>query len=445
MKRIVGALTVLLSVTAVLAGPTPQEQAALAQARDLSLAFQRATGLISPSVVFIEARAGRRSRSRNPFDRLFGPDEPRGGGQGSGFVVRPDGYIMTNNHVVGGADRIIVRLDTGREYDAKVIDADAETDLAVIKIDADGLPTASFGDSDGCEVGQWVLAVGNPFGLERTVTAGIVSAKGRSSMDLSYYGNLIQTDAAINPGNSGGPLVNLNGEVIGVNNAITTQTGGAMGIGFAIPSNMARSVLESILKNGRIVRGWIGVTMGPLLPQHADELEFEGAGVLVTELWKNGPADEAGLRVDDVITAIDGTPITNTNQLQNVVARSHPGDRVELGIFRDGRRSTVRVTLRERPPLDELLSVRQGERFYSPAFGLTVQSLRGGRGVAIVSVDPGGYADAVGLLRGDVILLIGEQGVRDVADFQQALEDFDPDEFTRIRFQRGGTILETVE
>ena len=154
MKRIVGALTVLLSVTTVLAGPTPQEQAALAQAQDLSLAFQRATGLISPSVVFIEARAGRRSRSRNPFDRLFGPDEPHGGGQGSGFVVRPDGYIMTNNHVVGGADRIVVRLDTGREYDAKVIDADAETDLAVIKIDADGLPAASFGDSDGCEVGQ---------------------------------------------------------------------------------------------------------------------------------------------------------------------------------------------------------------------------------------------------------------------------------------------------
>jgi serine protease Do len=450
MKRIVVVLTVLLGVTAALALQTPQEQAALDQARDLSLAFKRATGLISPSVVYIASTTRSRGSGRNPFERFFGPGGPDGPpsyGQGSGFIVRPDGYIMTNNHVVANATDIEVHLANGRQYEAKIVGADAETDLAVIRIEADGLPVATLGDSDLCDVGQWVLAVGNPFGLENTVTAGIVSAKGRSSMGLSYYGNFIQTDAAINPGNSGGPLVNLNGEVIGVNNAITTQTGGGMGIGFAIPSNMARSVLESLLENGRIVRGWIGVTMVALTPERADQLGFDGEneGVLVTELWEDGPADEAGLRVDDVITTIYGKPIRNTNQLQNLVARSDPGDRIELGIFREGRQRTVRITLRERPPLDELLATQQGERFYAPDFGVTVQGLRGNRGVAIVSVEPRSYADATGLRHGDVLLYIGEQRVRNLADFRRALADFDPDEFIRIRFQRGDTILETVE
>jgi serine protease Do len=450
MKRIVVVLTVLLAGTTAFASQTAQEQAALNQARDLSLAFKRATGLISPSVVYIASTTRQRGSGRSPFERFFGPGGPDGpsrGGQGSGFIVRSDGYIMTNNHVVAGATDVRVNLANGRQYEAKIIGADAETDLAVIKIQADDLPVAKFGDSDSCEVGQWVLAVGNPFGLENTVTAGIISAKGRGSMGLSYYGNFIQTDAAINPGNSGGPLVNLNGEVIGVNNAITTQTGGAMGIGFAIPANMAESVLGSILENGRIVRGWIGVTMVPLSPERADQLGYTGEaeGVLVTELWDDGPADEAGLRVDDVITMIDGKPIRNTNQLQNLVARSDPGDKIELGIFRDGRRRDVNITLRERPPLDELLASQQGERFYAPDFGVTVQGLRGNPGVGVLSVDPRSYADTIGLRRGDVILYIGEQQVRNVRDFRRALGDFDPDEFIRVRFQRDGVILETVE
>jgi serine protease Do len=443
MKRIVAALFVLLGLTTALADQTPQEQAALDRAHDLSLAFQRATRLIAPSVVNIASTQRQQAPDRDLFQRFFGP-RGRGGGQGSGFVVRPDGYIMTNNHVVAGATEIQVFLANGREYEAEVVGADAETDLAVIKIDADGLPATRFGDSDAIEVGQWVLAVGNPFRLENTVTAGIISAKSRPNMGLAYYGNLIQTDAAINPGNSGGPLVNLYGEVIGVNNAITTQTGGSMGIGFAIPANMARSVMESILENGRVVHGWIGVTMEALTPQHHEELGYEGGGVLVTDLWENGPADRAGLRVDDVITAADGMSIQSMTQLQNTVARSAPGTPLELSVLRDGRPARVRVTLGERPPLEDLIASQVGDRLYSRERGLTVQNLTPGtgRGVAVVSVDRDGFADSVGIRHGDVILSFGDRDVDDVDDFRRAVDDFDSEASVRIRIRRGRTTFE---
>jgi len=440
MKRITTVLIVLLGLAAVFtthpwgrrahADQTPQEQAALKQAHDLSLAFQRATRLISPSVVFIESAQRRRDRHTAR-------------GQGSGFIVRPDGYIMTNNHVVAGMTDVRVVLASGRDYDAEIVGTDSETDLAVIKIDADGLEPARFGDSDACEVGQWVLAVGNPFGLENTVTAGIVSAKSRPNMGLAYYGNLIQTDAAINPGNSGGPLVNLNGEVIGVNNAITTSNGVSMGIGFAVPANMAHSVLESILASGRVVRGWLGVEMRLVTRDQADSLGFGGQGVVFTDVNAGGPADRAGLRVDDIITTIDGRPVDNSSELQNVIARSSPGTVIELGIFRDGRRSTRSITLGERPPL-ELLG-----RLMSPRFGLTVQTLilneQGpgtGGGVWVVRVEPDGFAHRVGIRYRDIILALGNRDIDDVNDFRRALEDFDPETAVRFRIRRGSTTFE---
>ncbi|MHC4220280.1 MAG: trypsin-like peptidase domain-containing protein [Planctomycetota bacterium] len=455
MKRIAVAFLALVVLTPALADQTPQEQAALDHARDLSLAFQRATRLIAPSVVFVASTQRQRADDGDVFGRFFGPRD-RGGrvvrGQGSGFVVREDGHILTNNHVVAGATAVRVFLANGREYDADIVGTDVETDLAVIKIDADGLEAARFGDSDTAEVGQWVLAVGNPFGLQNTVTAGIISAKGRPSMELAYYGNLIQTDAAINPGNSGGPLVNLNGEVIGVNNAITTQTGGAMGIGFAIPANMASSVLQSLLDHGRVVHGWIGVTMEEMTAQRVERLGYDGDGVIVTNLWEDGPADTAGLRVDDVITAIDGRSIQNMSQLQNTIARSAPGTPIELGVFRSGKRTRVKVSLGERPPLEELLASQASDRLYLRELGLTAQTvtpeiarqsrLTSERGVLVVQVEPGGYADDVSIRHGDIILSFGDHRIDDVSDLRSVLDDIDIDAPVTIRIRRGGTTLE---
>jgi serine protease Do len=463
MKRMTTVLIVLLGLTAAfvttmsgrraLAEQTPGERAALQQAHDLSLAFQRATRLIAPSVVYVTSLQPQQAARPELFERFFGPgdnerSEGRGRmvrGQGSGFVVRPDGYIMTNNHVVAEASEIRVVLGNGREYEAELVGTDSETDLAVIKIDADDLEPASFGDSDAVEVGQWVLAVGNPFGFDNTVTAGIVSAKGRLLPQVSYYGNLIQTDAAINPGNSGGPLVSLDGEVIGVNNAITTSNGVSMGIGFAVPANMARSVADSLMARGRVVRGWLGVSMRLVTPEVAETLGFEGQGVVILDVNEDGPAYQAGLRSDDVITAIDDRPVDNSSELQNVIARSSPGTEVELGIFRDGRRSTMSVTLGERPSLDALTG-----RFESPQLGVTVQTvdLSGqgldGGGVIIVAVEPDGYADAVGLRLRDVILSLGNRDIDDVDDFRRALDDFDPEASVRFRIHRAGRTFEYI-
>jgi len=463
MKRIVVVLIALLGLTAAfvttmsgrraLAGQTPGERAALQQAHDLSLAFQRATRLISPSVVFITSVQPQQVAHPELFERFFDRGDSERGegrgrmvrGQGSGFVVRPDGYIMTNNHVVAAATEIRVILGNGREYEAELVGTDSETDLAVIKIDADGLETASFGDSDAIEVGQWVLAVGNPFGLDNTVTAGIISAKGRLLRQVSYYGNLIQTDAAINPGNSGGPLVNLDGEVIGVSNAITTNNGVSMGIGFAIPANMARSVADSLVASGRVIRGWLGVTMRLVTPDDAEPLGFEGQGVVILDLNVDGPADQAGLRQQDVITGIDGRPVDNSSVLQNFIARSSPGTEVELGIFRDGRRSTMSVTLGERPSLDALTG-----RFESRELGVTVRTVDlgeqgpDGGGVVIVAVEPDGYADRVGLRVRDVILSLGNRDVEDVDDFRRALDDFDPEATVRFRIHRAGKTFEYI-
>jgi serine protease Do len=456
MKRITTALIVLLGLAAVFtthpwgrrahADQTPQEQAALNYAQDLSLAFQRATRLISPSVVFIESGEWRRGRW---FRR----------GQGSGFIVRPDGHIVTNNHVVAEAPGLRVVLTSGREYDAEVVGTDSETDLAVIKIDANGLETARLGDSDAIEVGQWVLAVGSPFGIfeleyENTVTAGIVSAKGRQLRQVAYYGNLIQTDAAINPGNSGGPLVNLNGEVVGVNNAITTSNGVSMGIGFAIPVNMARSVVESILAHGRVVRGWLGVTMRLTTPEIAEGLGFDGQGVIILEINEGGPADRAGLRVEDIVTTIDGRPVDNSSELQNVIARSSPGTVIELGIFRGGRRSTKSITLGERPSLEELLASQTDGRLHSRELGITVQVLTPDlaresrldidRGAVVLAVEPDGFAGSVGIRRGDIILSLGDREIDSADDFRRALQDFDPEAAVQFRIRRGSTTFELV-
>ena len=454
---------------------TPQEEAAINRADDLSLAFQRATKIIAPSVVNITAvervarrrfnpnqpRPDRGSLEDDTEDTLEpdAPDEPddrsfrdRLFGQGSGVIVREDGYIVTNSHVVAGADEIRVTLDNGRQYEAEIIDADRETDLAVIKIDVRGLTAARFADSDAIEVGQWVLAVGNPFGFDHTVTAGIVSAKGRPSMGLATFGNFIQTDAAINLGNSGGALVNLRGEVIGIINAISTRGrgGGNLGIGFAIPSNMANSVVQSVLNTGHVVRGWLGVTFHPLTADLAMSFRYSGeSGMLVSRVVKDGPAETAGLHRGDIVTTLNGKALGNSDQFRNLVARSVPGTTVDLNVFRLGNHRRVALTLGERPSSQE---IRSGTRFDGPntmlyrRLGLRAESvtpdladalrLSSQAGAFVAVVAPGRPGQHLGLRDGDVILEFGDKRIDNLDDLTEALQNYEPG--TRVRVYRDG-------
>jgi len=281
------------------------------------------------------------------FRRFFGeefrrrfqlPPERREQGLGSGVLVSPDGYIVTNNHVIAEAEEVTVLLADSRRFTAKVVATDPRTDVAVIKIDAKGLPMLPWGDSSRLQVGEMVLAVGNPFGLNQTVTMGIISAVGRAHMGIVDYEDFIQTDAAINPGNSGGALVNLKGELIGINTAIFSQSGGYMGIGFAIPSNMAKGVMQSLIKHGKVIRGWLGVGIQDLTEDLAKEFGVaEIKGALVSDVASDGPAAKAGLERGDVITSFNNVSVKDSTQLRSLVTESEPGATVTLTILRDKR------------------------------------------------------------------------------------------------------------
>src|SRR5262249_44132458 len=280
--------------------------------------------------------------------RDFAPERmPNTPGSGAGVIITPDGHIITNNHVVGDATEIEVRLSDKSKFIAQVVGKDPDTDLAVLKVTSEHpLPHATFGDSTTVRVGQWVLAVGNPFGLERTVTLGVVSGIGRENVNLSRYENFIQTDASINPGNSGGPLFNLRGEIIGINTAIINF---AHGVGFAIPSNMAKLVVQQLLAQGRVVRGWLGVGIQPLTPELARKFGVgESEGVLVNEVFEKDPAASAGIKPGDIITKIDGNPVDTPNRLSRLVAGLVPGATAKVEVVRDQVRLTLDVGLTER-------------------------------------------------------------------------------------------------
>ncbi len=323
---------------------------------------------VMPAVVNIVSRrsgdsAGFHGFSDDPsFRRFFGdefmkrfedPDErriPRDRGLGSGVIVDPSGIIVTNHHVVGEADEIKVLLADRSEFTARLIGTDPKSDLAVVKIEAEGLPTIPWADSDRLEVGEYVLAVGNPFGLNQTVTMGIVSAVGRARMGIAEYEDFIQTDAAINPGNSGGPLVNARGEVVGINTAIFSRSGGNMGIGFAVPSNMARIILEQLVTTGRVVRGWLGVSIQDVTPDLAAQLgAAEPKGVLVSDILNDSPAQRAGLQPGDVIVGFEGKEVENATQLRNLVAVTEVGRQVSLTVLRRGQLQRVPVQIGEQP------------------------------------------------------------------------------------------------
>ena len=368
-----------------------------------------------------------------PFERFFGPMPKRPFKQrslGSGFIINKDGYILTNNHVVENAEEILVKLANDKEYKAKVIGRDPKTDIAVIKIDeAPDLVSVSLGNSDELRVGDWVMAIGNPFGLEHTVTAGIVSAKGRF-IGQGSYDNFIQTDAAINPGNSGGPLINLKGEVVGLNTAIFSRSGGNIGIGFAIPVNVAKELIPELEEKGKVTRGWLGVLIQKVTPEIAESLGLsEPKGALVADVMKDGPAQAAGIKVGDVIVEFDGHAIKDSTELPAMVARVPIGKSVKLKVIRDKGPETVSVKIGELK--EEEVAASGGGK--EESYGLTVQPLTPEiaeslgissdlKGVVISAIEPGSAADDAGLHRGDVILEVNRESVKDLASYRKALK-----------------------
>ncbi len=422
-------------------------------AKELSNAFSAAAKEAMPAVVSIKVEktvevSGAPGGLNDPFGlfnddmlrRFFGGQAPQQAprrymqrGQGSGFIISSNGYILTNNHVVGDVDKITVELQDGRKFEnAKVIGTDPATEVALIKIEGDNFPVLPLGNSDRLEIGDWVIAIGNPFSLSETVTVGVVSAVGRSNVHIAAYEDFIQTDAAINPGNSGGPLINLDGQVIGINTAILSESGGYMGIGFAIPINMARTIADQLKENGRVTRGYLGILGQDVTPDMAQILELEGSrGVIVDSVERGTPAERAGLETGDIILELNGKKIESYDAFRNDIAMFSPGTRVRFGILRNGRNREISVTLEERPA--EMAQGNQPDRSQPSqnALGIQVQNLTPdmaqqlgyplGEGVVVTGVAPGGAASEAGIQPGDLIRSVNMKPVNSVDEFQSAM------------------------
>jgi len=436
---------VLAAVPVTGRGGDTDAQDEVAAVRRTSKAFSRAAKRVTPAVVSITVEQNVQTPDmQDPFEdfyyRFFGAPQrrpPQGRqfrqvGQGSGFIITKDGYILTNNHVVGDADKITVKLKDGREFQAKRIGADPKSEVAVIKIEADTeLPVAALGDSAVLEIGEWVMAVGNPFGLAETVTVGVVSATGRNNIGIAEYEDFIQTDAAINPGNSGGPLVNLDGEVVGINTAIFTRSGGYMGIGFAIPVNLAVSIKDQLVSSGHVVRGYLGIQLNreEMTADMAESFGLKDAlGVLVAEVVEKSPAAEAGLKQGDIILEMNGEAVSGNSAFRNRVAMIGPGTVVKLLVFREGKKETIEVTVGTLPgeeataagsaeTVEKLgLSVRDLTGDMAQRFGYTMDT-----GVLVDEVQPGSPAEQAEIQPGCLITSVDRKPVRSVADFHREM------------------------
>ena len=456
----------------------------------LSKAFRDAAERATPSVVVVRSSAkpqkasrdgerprGQRRRGENPFkgtpfEDMF-PDgvpegfdfnmperAPRPSGVGSGVIVDPKGIVITNNHVVEDADEVVVELADGREFKATDIKTDPESDLAVLRlVDAADLPTAKLGDSDKLSIGDWVIAIGNPFELETTVSAGIISGKGREVGGIRRA-QFLQTDAAINPGNSGGPLVNLAGEVIGINTAIASSSGGYQGIGFAIPANLVKWVTTQLIDKGKVERAFIGVQMGPLDAKMAARLGVKSRkGVLVNDVVPGSPAAEAGVQELDVITSFDGQAVTGTRGLQEIVERSTIGKPHTLTVFREGKEETLQIAVKPLPtdvalrgPQKQVPAEREDdETFYDERFGIEVSTKSASAneayadvpGVLVARVDPDGIAAEQGLGPGVLIRAVGSTPVSTIDEFKAAIEKESPEKgaILKVRTPRGNSVV----
>ena len=437
----------LLAAAAPAIGPDDQGVAQMLFPDFVTLA-ERA----SPAVVSIRTSRTVQAATRLPFPFPFTPRRPSHdsvphtvSSLGSGFAISADGYIVTNNHVIEGVDSIEVAFSDGRELPAKLIGRDPKTDIALIKVESEtDLAWLSLGDSDALRPGEWVAAIGNPFGLEHTVTAGIVSAKHRD-IGQGNYDDFIQTDAAINPGNSGGPLLNLRGEVVGINTAINPR---ANTIGFTVPINMAKSILAMLREDGHVTRGWLGIGFQPLTAELAEAFELDDRkGALVSQVVPDGPADDAGLQVGDVIVEFAGRTIDETNSLPRAVAETAVGKTVELVVIRDGNRKKLKVTLGEldEPRLADSGSIGNDAN----TLGLSAQNLtpelaqqlgvEATQGVVVTHVVPGSPAAAARLQRGDVIVEVDRESIRNLNELRDKLAQ--ADERVLILINRGNATL----
>ncbi|GHE21923.1 DegQ family serine endoprotease [Halomonas urumqiensis] len=367
---------------------------------------------------------------------------------GSGFVISDDGYVLTNAHVVEGADEILVRLNDRRELQAELIGADERTDVALLKVDAEDLPTLELGDSDTLRVGEWVAAIGSPFGFDHSVTAGIISAIDRT-LPRDAYVPFIQTDVAINPGNSGGPLFNLDGEVIGINSQIFTRSGGFMGLSFAIPINVAMDVADQLREDGQVRRGWLGVMIQPVSRDLAESFGMDDTdGALVADLDPEGPARRDGLQAGDVILEVDGTAVDDANTLPRLIGRTSPGNEVELTLLRDGERLEQSVTVGDWPDMGERGSTGPQES-RQVRLGVSVGELDATQreqlgiegGVRVLEVDPAGAAAAAGIRQGDVLFSIDHRAVDSPRELMELVGELPTDRAVPVRLYRDGRSL----
>jgi serine protease Do len=429
--------------------PIEVDEKSVATLEETSKAFVQVSKKAIPAVVSVQVEKTIEGSSmyerlspfeREFFERFFGPEfrrrpERKQQGQGSGFLVSRDGYILTNNHVVGEADKITVKLSSGEEKQAELIGTDPKTDVAVIKIKGDDYPFIKLGNSEELMTGEWVIAVGNPFGLDATVTVGVVSALQRGGFGIVSedgevgYEDFIQTDAAINPGNSGGPLLNINGEAIGINTFIVSRSGGYMGIGFAIPINMAKNIKDQLINNdGKIERGFLGITMQDVSSSMAEYFELDEArGVVIREVLEDSPADKSGLEEDDVILEVNGKVIDNSIELRNIVAFIKPGKTVDVVVWRDGKKETIEVEIGVRDQEKLAAASKAGEKF-----GFSVQKMTeelaenlgydpDSNGVVVAEVERGTSAFKKGLRRGMLIISVDRKTIKDMEDFKDAI------------------------
>jgi serine protease Do len=430
-------------------------------------AFVQIAESATPSVVTIFTEKTVNQRLITPFDFFGRPFDdffsmPKGGlqngrkevqrGLGSGVIVTDDGYILTNNHVIDDADQVYIRTSDNRKIDAKVIGKDPKTDLAVIKVNAKGLKPVVIGDSDKLRVGEWVIAIGSPLGenLARTVTQGIVSAKGRANVGLADYEDFIQTDAAINPGNSGGPLVNINGDLVGINTAIASRTGGFEGIGFAVPSNMAKKVLTSLISSGKVTRGYLGITIQDIDENLAKAMHIKaGDGVLVGTVVDGSPAAKGGVKTGDVILDFNNVKVSSSVALRNAIASQTPGTMVKLRVLRDGTIRLISLRLEAQPAKEVASSGTQERATVTSALGFKAEeltaalaqrlNLKPGAGKAVITaIDSSSNAYMAGLRRGDVVLSVNRQSVTSFAQYSALVKNIKSGDLLFLLVERGG-------